>query len=69
MTRETRAITPPLSDDQWHRLERYGVEFAAAEGEVLFAAGDQWYPLVLVETGWVEVVRPANRWFDETVVA
>lgn len=69
MARQTRSITPPLDDDQWQRLQRYGVEFAAAEGDILFAAGDQWYPLVLVDTGWVDVVRPANRWFAETVVA
>ena len=69
MARQTLSITPPLGDDQWRRLERYGVEFAAAEGDILFAAGDQWYPLVLVDTGWVDVLRPANRWFDETLVA
>src|SRR5690606_23017500 len=29
----------------------------------------QWYPLILVESGVVDVVRPANAWFEETLVA
>jgi thioredoxin reductase (NADPH) len=66
---EPTSISPPLTDDQWHRLEHYATEVTAARGDALFTAGEQWYPLVLVDTGAVDVVRPANDWFGETVVA
>ena len=69
MTRQTRAIGPTLTDEQWQRLEKFGVEFHPSPGDLLFVAGEQWYPLVLVDTGWVDIFRPANQWFEETVVA
>jgi thioredoxin reductase (NADPH) len=69
VTNDTGTITPDLSDNQWHRLESYGVEIAAVPGGTLFAAGELWYPLILVDTGTVDVYRPATSWFEDTVVA
>jgi len=62
------AAPPPLTEEQWHRLALRGTEVDVEPGRVLVAAGDRWYPLLVVEGGAVEVVRPANRWFPETVV-
>jgi thioredoxin reductase (NADPH) len=61
-------IAPPLDDTQWQRLERYGAEFDGFPGATLFLAGEQWYPLILVDSGSVDVYRPENQWFDETLV-
>lgn len=69
MTTEPHATRPLLTDDQWRRLEHYATEVRASVGDALFTAGEQWYPLILVESGTVDVVRPANDWFAETVVA
>jgi thioredoxin reductase (NADPH) len=69
MQTESGAIGPDLSDAQWLRLEHYALELPTRVGDVLFAAGDQWYPLILIDSGGVDIVRPANNWFDETVVA
>ena len=62
-------VSPVLSDAQWGRLVTYGTEVHPAVGEVLFNAGRQWYPLVLVEDGMVDVVRPRTSHLDETFVA
>jgi thioredoxin reductase (NADPH) len=62
-------ISPELSEAQWRRLETYGTTLQANVGDILFAAGDQWYPVVLVESGRVDVVRPGTDWLNEAVVA
>ena len=69
VTHDTGTIAPDLTHSQWQRLEAYGVEIPAVPGTILFEAGEAWYPLILVDTGIVDVVRPANSWFDETLVA
>jgi len=61
-------ISPELSEAQWRRLEKYGTPMQANAGDILFAAGDQWYPVILVDGGRVEVVRPATDWLKEEVV-
>lgn len=61
-------ISPELSEAQWRRLEKYGTAMQANVGDILFAAGDQWYPVILVDGGRVEVVRPATDWLKEEVV-
>lgn len=61
--------TPALTDEQWERLRRFGVPADTAVGDVLVPAGDRWYPLFALERGRVSIVRPANRWLDETEVA
>ncbi|UOE42549.1 FAD-dependent oxidoreductase [Agromyces larvae] len=62
-------VQPDLTDSQWQRLLAYGVPSDAAEGEVLFRAGDAWADLILVETGLTEVVRDALPWMPETQIA
>ena len=61
-------ISPELSEAQWRRLEKYGTAMQANVGDILFAAGDQWYPVILVDGGRVEVVRPATDSLSEAVV-
>jgi len=48
---------------------RYGVPTATNVGDVLFAAGDRWYDLVLVESGAVDIVREPLKWIEETRIA
>ena len=62
-------VSPVLSGAQWSRLVTYGTEIRPAAGDVLFDAGRQWYPLVLVEDGMVDVVRPRTSHLDERFVA
>jgi thioredoxin reductase (NADPH) len=62
-------VSPTLSDAQWRRFERYATEFRSEAGDVLFAAGQQWYPVILVDEGRVDVVRPSTAWLAETAVA
>jgi thioredoxin reductase (NADPH) len=62
-------VSPVLSDAQWGRLVTFGTEVNPAAGDVLFNAGRQWYPLVLVENGMVDVVRPRTSHLDEKFVA
>jgi thioredoxin reductase (NADPH) len=69
MTDEMRPITATFTDDQWRRIAAYGQRFDPSPGDVVLTAGQQWYSLILVDTGLVDVLRPANAWFDETLVA
>jgi thioredoxin reductase (NADPH) len=66
---EATPISPTLTDSQWNRLVRYGTPIDTSEGDVLFASGDRWYDLILVETGAVDVVREKLRWVEETLIA
>lgn len=68
MTEETKTTTGTFTPEQWHRIVHFAEPLDAPSGTVLFAAGDQWYPLILVESGLVEVVRVANNWLPETLV-
>ncbi|GAA1959522.1 FAD-dependent oxidoreductase [Agromyces allii] len=64
----TRKIPEP-TDEQWGRMLRYGAPTATQAGDVLFAAGDRWYDLVLVESGAVDIVREPLKWIEETRIA
>lgn len=64
-----RHITGTFTAEQWRRITAYATPLEVSAGDIVFAAGDQWYPLILVESGVVEVLRPANNWLDETLVA
>jgi thioredoxin reductase (NADPH) len=64
-----RTISPVLTEEVWRRFESYGMAIIADAGDILFAAGVQWYPVILVDTGVVDVVRPATSWLPETLVA
>lgn len=48
---------------------RYGVATPTQPGDVLFAAGDRWYDLILVESGTVDIVREPLKWIAETRIA
>jgi thioredoxin reductase (NADPH) len=62
-------VSPALTADQWRRFTAYGTAAHSSAGQVLFQAGQQWYPIILVEQGSVDVIRPSNAWLDETRVA
>ena len=52
---DTRLVRPRLSDDQLATLERYGTMEPTTAGQVLFAAGDPSYDLIVLLKGTVEV--------------
>jgi thioredoxin reductase (NADPH) len=59
---------PALSEGQLTRLRAYGVPRQVEIGEILFAAGDASYDLVLVDQGAIELFRPGGRLEPEEVV-
>jgi len=69
LTDNAATISPVLTEDQWQRFELFGDEFRPSAGDVLFSAGDQWYPVILVDSGHVTVVRPESDCLPETDVA
>jgi len=52
---DTRLVRPRLSDDQLATLEQYGAVEPTTAGQVLFAAGDPRYDLIVLLEGTVEV--------------
>jgi thioredoxin reductase (NADPH) len=60
---------PQLSGAQFERMTAYGVAQPVAVGDVVFGPGDVDYDLVLVESGWIEIVSPATGDELESVVA
>ena len=63
-TPDTRLVRPRLSDDQLATLQRYGTVEPTTVGQVLFAAGDPGYDLIVVLEGRAEVsvVHEGKRW-------
>jgi thioredoxin reductase (NADPH) len=61
---DTRLVRPRLSDDQLATLRRYGTVEPTTVGQVLFAAGDLSYDLIVLLEGRVEVsvVREGKPW-------
>jgi thioredoxin reductase (NADPH) len=60
---------PQLSAAQFDRMTAYGVAQPVQVGDVVFGPGDVDYDLVLVESGWIEIVSPATGDEPESVVA
>ena len=60
---------PPLTSDQFAILARYGDRTTVAAGDVLYSAGDPDYDFIVVESGQVEVVRPAMPGAPEASIA
>ncbi|MGO9901882.1 MAG: FAD-dependent oxidoreductase [Solirubrobacteraceae bacterium] len=60
---------PALDDEQWARLQAYGIPQDTQAGSLLFRAGDSSYDLILVDSGEVEVVRGETSDAPEAVVA
>jgi thioredoxin reductase (NADPH) len=63
-TPDTRLVRPRLSDDQLATLQRYGTVELTTAGQVLFAAGDPSYDLIVLLEGRVEVsvMREGKPW-------
>jgi thioredoxin reductase (NADPH) len=61
---DTRLVRPRLSDGQLATLQRYGTVEPTTVGQVLFAAGDPSYDLIILLEGAVEVsvVRDGKPW-------
>ncbi len=61
---DTPLVRPRLSDDQLATLQRYGTVEPTAVGQVLFAAGDPGYDLIVLLEGRVEVsvVHEGKPW-------
>lgn len=65
------AAEPPaqLTTAQLARLAAYAVAQDVAIGEVVFRPGDIDYDLVVIESGWIEILTPAQGGDPEAVVA
>jgi thioredoxin reductase (NADPH) len=63
------AAIPQLSAAQFDRMTAYGVAQPAQLGDVVFRPGDVDYDLILVESGWIEIVSPGTGDEPESVVA
>jgi thioredoxin reductase (NADPH) len=66
---ESASALPQLSVAQFDRMTGYGTKQAVQVGDVVFGPGDVDYDLVLVESGWIEIVSPATGDEPESVVA
>lgn len=64
----TPVMSPDLSDDHWRRLTAAAVAQDVEVGDYVFRTGEADYDLVFVESGEVEIVRDAFRWFGEAVI-
>jgi len=65
---DTRLVRPRLSDDQLATLQQYGTVEPTTIGQVLFAAGDPGYDLIVLLEGTVEVsvVHHGKPWLMAT---
>jgi len=61
---DTRLVRPRLSDGQLATLQQYGTVEPTTAGQVLFAAGDPGYDLIVLLEGMVEVsvLRDGKPW-------
>jgi thioredoxin reductase (NADPH) len=60
---------PQLSGAQFDRMTAYGVARPVELGDIVFGPGDVDYDLILVESGWIEIVSPATGEEPESVIA
>lgn len=60
---------PPLTDAQVAAVARRGSRHETVVGEVLYAAGDRGYDFIVIESGEVDVVRPAMPDAPESLIA
>ncbi|MYS24157.1 thioredoxin reductase (NADPH) [Streptomyces sp. DvalAA-14] len=65
---ETADPGPILDDEQWSRLLSYGTEEETETGDILFAAGDAEGQMILVQSGGVEIFRPAASDTEEALI-
>jgi thioredoxin reductase (NADPH) len=62
-------VAPQLSEAQFRRVVAYASSESVAAGDVLFDQGDVEYDVIVIETGWVEIISPATKHEPESVVA
>lgn len=62
-------MVPQLSAGQFRRVVAYASPQAVAAGDVLFHQGDLHYDVIVIESGWVEIISPAGEHEPESVVA
>jgi thioredoxin reductase (NADPH) len=60
---------PQFSGTQFDRMTVYGVAQPVQVGDIVFQPGDVDYDLILVESGWIEIISPATGGEPESVVA
>ena len=60
---------PQLSAHQFDRMTAYGVAQPVEVGDIIVRPGDVDYDLILVESGWIEILSPAIGDEPESVVA
>jgi thioredoxin reductase (NADPH) len=60
---------PQLSADQFDRMTAYAVAQPVEAGDIVVRPGDVDYDLILVESGWIEILSPAIGDEPELVVA
>jgi thioredoxin reductase (NADPH) len=60
---------PQLCADQFDRMTAYGVAQPVEVGDIVVRPGDVDYDLILVESGWIEILSPAIGDEPESVVA
>ena len=60
---------PLLTDEQIASVARRGVRHETTIGEVLYQAGDRGYDFIVIESGEVDVVRPAMPDAPESLIA
>jgi thioredoxin reductase (NADPH) len=63
------ASDPQLRGDQFARIAAYGVAQDVRVRDVVFRPGDPSYDLIVIETGWIEIVSPSTGDEPEAVVA
>jgi thioredoxin reductase (NADPH) len=63
------AELPPLTDAQVVSLARRGTRHETNAGDVLYSAGDRGFDFVVIESGEVDVVRPAMPDAPEVLIA
>jgi len=69
MWKKSAACDHELNDEQWTRLQSYGIPQDTRPGSLLFRSGDSSSDLILVDSGEVDVVRGETSDAPEAVVA
>nr|WP_274637376.1 cyclic nucleotide-binding domain-containing thioredoxin-disulfide reductase [Microbacterium bovistercoris] len=62
-------IAPTLTDAQWEQLCAGTEAYDIADGAHVFRTGDADYPMILIESGEIEIVRDALWWMGEELIA
>src|ERR1700712_2285686 len=66
---ESRVTVPQLNVTQFSRLSSSAVPELVSAGDIVFSPGDVDYDLIVIESGSIDIVAPANGDEPEEVVA